>query len=47
MGVVMPAPHARWRLGYLIRRFGEAAALCTPLMAVLFIPSSRFAVDLP
>lgn len=38
MGVVMMHHLLGGGWGYMIRRFGETAALCTPLLAVLFLP---------
>lgn len=38
MGVLMMHYLLGGGWGYLIRRFGEAAALCAPVMAILFIP---------
>lgn len=38
MGVVMMHHLLGGGWGYLIRRFGESAALCIPIMAILFIP---------
>lgn len=38
MGVVMMHHLLGGAWGYLIRRFGEAGALCVPVMAILFIP---------
>jgi hypothetical protein len=38
MGVVMMHHLFGGGWGYLVRRFGEAAALCVPVMAILFIP---------
>jgi hypothetical protein len=38
MGLVMMHYLLGGGWGYLIRRFGEAAALCVPVLAVLFIP---------
>lgn len=38
MGVIMMHHLLGGGWGYLIRRFGEAGAMCVPIMAVLFIP---------